>query len=163
MHSTPPEPLQLHRLISIESVELSLSGTLRAEVLRQLVNKLPAIKDSVDAQDKLLKALVEREQLHSTGIGDGVALPHARNALVGLVEHPALVFGRHNQGIAYGSIDGQAAKLFILLVAPNVTSHLQILARLSRVLRHSKVREELLIAPRPEKIIQILMEAEHRL
>ena len=112
------------------------------------------------ADGQLLRALREREQLHSTGIGDGIALPHARNALVGLVDHPILVFGRHAQGIPYGAIDAIPARLFFLLVAPTVTQHLSILARLSRVLRDPKLRQGLQTAERPEKVLQLLRGAE---
>lgn len=139
---------------------LNLRGGQREEVLRQLVETLPEISDNAGAQQSLLKALLERETLHSTGIGDGVALPHARNALVGLVERPSLVFGRHAHGIPFGSIDGRDAKLFFLLVAPNVTTHLQMLAKLSRVLRHSRVRDALLVAEGGEQVIQIIRDAE---
>lgn len=157
------EPLQLHKLLTAETMDLNLAGSQKEEILRLLVNKVVEIRDNAEARDRLLRALMEREQLHSTGIGDGVALPHARNALVGLVQRPVLVFGRHSQGISYGSIDGKAARLFFLLVAPNVTMHLQILARLSRILRHARSREELLLAGRAERIVQIIRDAESKL
>jgi mannitol/fructose-specific phosphotransferase system IIA component (Ntr-type) len=71
--------------------------------------------------------------LASTGIGDGLALPQARNALGDVLQRPIIVFGRHAQGIAYGSIDGNPVRLFFLLVAAvNLTQHLHLLARLSR-------------------------------
>jgi mannitol/fructose-specific phosphotransferase system IIA component (Ntr-type) len=110
-----------------------------------------------------LRALHEREQLHSTGIGDGIALPHARNALVGLVDHPIIVFGRHPDGIPYGAIDAMPARLFFLLIAPTVTQHLAILARLSRVLRDPKLRRNLLAADKSEKIIALVRDAESQL
>ena len=111
----------------------------------------------------MLRALHEREQLHSTGIGDGIALPHSRNALVGLVDQPIMVFGRHKQGIPYDAIDGVPARLFFLLVAPTVTQHLAILARLSRLLRDPKLRQSLLTADKPEKVIALIREAEAKL
>ena len=108
-------------------------------------------------------ALREREELHSTGIGDGVALPHARNALVGLVDHPIIVFGRHPQGIPYGAIDGMPARLFFLLVAPTVTQHLAVLARVSRLLRDPKIRQGLLAASSAENVLAIIRDAESRM
>jgi mannitol/fructose-specific phosphotransferase system IIA component (Ntr-type) len=107
--------------------------------------------------------LHEREELHSTGIGDGVALPHARNALIGLVDHPIIVFGRHPQGIPYGAIDGMPARLFFLLVAPTVTQHLAVLARISRLLRDPRVRQELLTADSAKKVLALIREAESRM
>src|SRR2546427_9630998 len=120
-------------LISAVTIELRLAGRQRDEVLTELVGKIPEIASRPDARQTLLRALQEREQLHSTGIGDGVALPHARNALVGLVDKPVIVFGRHDRGVPYGSIDAQPARRFFLLVTPTVTQHLQILARISRL------------------------------
>src|SRR5690348_9668157 len=119
----------LSKLLSPASVNLNLKGTDRDTVLEELVNHVSEIAKQPDARQTLLKALREREQLHSTGIGDGVALPHARNALVGLVAKPVVVFGRHDQGIAFGAIDARPAHLFFLLVTTTVAQHLGILAR----------------------------------
>jgi mannitol/fructose-specific phosphotransferase system IIA component (Ntr-type) len=76
------------------------------------------------------------------------------------VDHPLLVFGRHKEGINYGALDGIPARLFFLIVAPNVTEHLAILARLSRVLRVPKLRKGLLVADSPERVISLVREAE---
>ena len=142
------------------AITLRLAGRQRDDVLEELVSMIAEIADCADARQKLLRALQEREALHSTGIGDGIALPHARNALVGLVNQPVIVFGRHEQGVAYGAIDGQPAKLFFLIVAPTVTQHLAILARLSRMLRNPKLRQALLAADKPERVLPLLREAE---
>src|SRR5690348_15084373 len=117
------------------AIQLDLKSKNRSEVLRELAALIPEIANRTDAQQTLVRALEEREQLHSTGIGDGIALPHARNALVGLVEKPVIVVGRHPQGIPFGAIDNKPAQLFFLLIAPTVTQHLAILARVSRLLR----------------------------
>ena len=161
MSSPVPSRLVLSDLISAETVVLNLHGSQRDDVLTELVDKIPKLDD--DARKTLLKALQERETLCSTGIGDGIALPHCRNALVGLVDKPIVVFGRHAQGIAYGSVDGNPARLFFLIVATNVSQHLQILARLSRILRAPRIRENLLNAERPEKVIGLLQEAEQKI
>ena len=141
-------------------MNLNLASTDRDAVLNELVNQIPQLAKQPEARKTLLRALQERELLHSTGIGDGIALPHARNALVGLVDEPIVVFARHTTGIPYGAIDGVPARLFFLLIAPTVTQHLGILARLSRVLRDPKVRQNLLTADRPEKIIALMKDAE---
>src|SRR5499427_4077746 len=96
-----PGPIVLSQLLSPASVNLELKSTDREAVLEELVNQIAAIAKQPEARQTLLRALHEREQLHSTGIGDGVALPHARNALVGLVDHPIIVFGRHAEGLPY--------------------------------------------------------------
>lgn len=153
----------LTELLSPARINLNLQSRDREAVLEELVKQIPELAGQPDAQQTLLRALREREQLHSTGIGDGIALPHARNALVGLVDEPLLVFGRHASGIPYDSIDEVPAKLFFLLIAPTVTQHLAILARLSRVLRDPKLRQGLLAAQKPEQVIDLVREAEAKL
>ena len=150
----------LSELLSHETINLNLRSGDRDSVLEELTDQIPQLKGQPDARQTLLKALHEREALHSTGIGDGIALPHARNALVGLVDHSLMVFGRHPTGIPYGAIDSAPARLFFLLVAPTVTQHLAILARLSRLLRDPALRQKLLTATQPGQIIDILREAE---
>ncbi len=152
--------LALSQLLSPARINLSLQSTDREAVLSELVNQIPELADQPTAKQNLLRALQEREQLHSTGIGDGIALPHARNALVGLVDRPLIVFGRHSPGIPYGAIDAAPARLFFLLIAPTVTQHLAILARLSRILRDPKLRQNLLAADSAEKVIGLVGEAE---
>lgn len=146
--------------LSPATINLNLKSTDRSGVLEELVEQIPALADRPDARQTLLRALHEREQLYTTGIGDGVALPHARNALVGLVDRPVIVFGRHADGIPYGSIDGAPARLFFLLVAPTVTQHLAILARISRLLRNPKLRQGLLAAEDSAKVIEMIQAAE---
>jgi len=155
--------LRLADLIKPARVKLNLTGGNRDEVLQELVDMIPEAQENPAARDKLLKALHEREQLHSTGIGDGVALPHARNALVGLVDKPVIVFGRHATGIPYGAVDGQPAQLFFLIVAPSVTQHLAVLARISRVLREPRLRQNLLSAPTVNQVITAIAEAESKM
>src|SRR5213596_729986 len=155
--------LLISDLISAATIELCLRGRQRDDVLDELVGRIPEIAARPDARQTLLRALQEREQLHSTGVGDGVALPHARNALVGLVEKPVVVFGRHDQGIAYGAIDAQPAKLFFLLVTTTVTQHLQILARISRLVRDPKLRQNLTTSNKPEKVLALIREAEAKM
>ena len=153
----------LSELISPATLNLNLKSADRDAVLDELVGQIPAVARQPEARSTLLRALREREQLHSTGIGDGVALPHARNALVGLVDRPVIVFGRHAQGIPFDAIDGEPARLFFLLVAPTVTQHLAVLARISRLLRDPRVRQELLTADSAKKVLALIREAESRM
>jgi mannitol/fructose-specific phosphotransferase system IIA component (Ntr-type) len=156
-------PVVLSELLAPATINLNLCGTDREKVLEELVSQIPELVDQPEARATLLHALHEREQLHSTGIGDGVALPHARNGLVGLVDHSIIVFGRHNEGVAYDAIDRIPARLFFLLIAPTVAQHLAILARLSRLLRAPTLRQNLLTAPSPEAALSLLRDAEAKL
>jgi PTS system nitrogen regulatory IIA component len=152
--------LALSELLSPARMDLNLASKDRDGVLRELVDLIPELADQPEARQTLLRALYEREELHSTGIGDGIALPHSRNPLVGLVDRPLMVFGRHGGGIPYGAIDSAPARLFFLVVAPTVTQHLAILARLTRVLNNPKVREGLLSAGTAEEVLELLRNAE---
>lgn len=150
----------LHQLLGPKCIQLTLVSHTREAVLEELVACVPQLADRPEARRKLLAALLERERLHSTGIGDGIALPHARDALAGVVDEPVLVFGRHPTGIAYGAVDGKPARLFFLLLAPSVTQHLAMLARISRLLRNEALRKALLAATTPSEVIASVREAE---
>ena len=158
-----PGSVTLSELLSPRRINLELQSADRESVLQELVNQIPELQGQPEARQTLLRALHEREQLHSTGIGDGIALPHARNALVGLVDRDLIVIGRHAAGIPYGAIDEVPARLFFLLIAPTVTQHLAILARLSRLLRDPKLRQALLSATSPEDMIALVREAEAKM
>ncbi len=160
MNQPSATPFYLHEFLTGEAIKLNLAGSQRDEVLNELIDLIPALAAQPASKEKLFRALQERELLHSTGIGDGIALPHARNALVGLVDKPVIVFGRHPTGIPYGAVDNEPARLFFLLVATNVSQHLQILARISRLLRDSRLRRDLLQADKPETVIALITKAE---
>ena len=155
-------PTDVSGLLFPATINLDLKSTDRETVLGELVHQIPQLANEPEARLTLLRALHEREELYSTGIGDGVALPHARNALVGLVDQPIIVFGRSAAGIPFGAVDAQPAKLFFLLVAPTVTQHLAILARLSRLMRDARLRQSLLSADKPEKVVEIIRKAESK-
>lgn len=155
--------VMLSQLLSPASINLKLRSDDRDSVLSELVDQVPQFESQPEARETLLRALHEREQLHSTGIGDGVALPHARNALVGLVHDPLLVFGRHDKGIPFDAIDKIPARLFFLLLAPNVTLHLAILARVTRLVNDPRLRKSLLTADSAEKVISLIRDAEGKL
>ncbi|HOX56422.1 MAG TPA: PTS sugar transporter subunit IIA [Candidatus Paceibacterota bacterium] len=160
---TSPNSVVLSNLLSPATINLDLQSPDRDSVLSELVDQIPQLAKRPEARQTLLRALREREQLHSTGIGDGIALPHARNALVGLTDQPMVAFGRHPRGIPYDAIDSVPARLFFLLVAPTVTQHLTILARLTRLLRDARLRQALLAADQPEQVMALIRDAEAKL
>jgi mannitol/fructose-specific phosphotransferase system IIA component (Ntr-type) len=147
-------------LLAPAAVLLHLASPDRDALLAELAAAIPELRAAPEKRDSLLLALRQREELHSTGIGDGVALPHARTALTGLVQQPVIVFGRHAKGINFGAIDGRPVQLFFLLVTTSVTQHLQILARISRLLRGAALRQKLLAVDRPEQVITLIREVE---
>jgi mannitol/fructose-specific phosphotransferase system IIA component (Ntr-type) len=150
----------LNQMLRSGGIDLHLHSENRDQIFQELIDKVPYLHKRLDAQETLLKALTEREKLCSTGLGEGIALPHTRNTISGLADYPVLVFGRHDRGIPYGALDGAPVHLLFLLIAPTVSQHLQILARLTRLLRKPDIRQALLRASSPEEVLDIFEEAE---
>ena len=111
--------------------------------------------------EAMLQVLLERERLGSTGIGEGIAIPHGK--LQGLDEI-LLSFGRSSEGIDFDAMDGKPVHLFFLLMAPENSAglHLKILAKISRMLKDPALRNNLLRAKSKEKIWRIIEEQEQK-
>ena len=133
----------------------NLTGKTGQAVLSELCRPL-AQSQKVDGQ-KLLETLLEREKLGSTGIGDGVAIPHGK---VKNAKELVLAFGRSHAGVDFNSLDGRPAQLFFLLIAPEeaVGVHLKMLARISRILKDPLTRKQLLEAPDAASIYTVISE-----
>ena len=124
-----------------DAVVLNLASAAKEDVLREMAGAVAAAESSIDA-DVLLKVLQDREALQSTGIGEGVAIPHGK--LPGL--HRLIAsFARSRAGVDFASIDGQPTHLFFLLVVPEHSGgqHLKALARISRFFRDAAFRTRL--------------------
>ena len=123
-------------------------------VLVELTERLVAtqrIKNSREA----VQVLLEREKLGSTGIGEGIAIPHGK---LKELDDVVAVFGRSPDGIDFDSMDGAPAQLFFLLMAPenSASTHLKALARISRLLKDRAFREELLHADSQDDLFEII-------
>jgi PTS system nitrogen regulatory IIA component len=153
----------LSELLRIDQIQLNLRGADKPLVLRELVELTPELRDEPSQRDAFLQSLLERERLHTTALGDGIALPHARNPLGGLLKRSLIVFGRHSPGIPFGAMDNKPVQLFFLIASPNLTEHLGVLARISRVLRDQKLRADLLSVALPDQVIPLIREVEQRL
>lgn len=151
-----PKPVHIGEFIDNAGVILELRGRRRDDILGELIDRLPQLSGRPADRQRLFEALREREELCSTSVGDGVAIPHARNALIGLVDRPMIVFARKSEGLPFDAVDGSLVRLFFLVVAPTVTSHLQTLARLSRLLRNPQVRQGLLSAESVSRVLSII-------
>jgi len=110
----------------------------------------------------LLQVLLERERLGSTGIGEGIALPHGK---VDRLDRLLVSFGRSIEGLGFDSIDDQPVYLFFLLVAPenSAGAHLQALAKISRFLKDSNFRQRLMDAKSNAEIYRIIIEKDEEL
>lgn len=131
-------------------------------VLEEVAQFLSAFVDGATARAQDLKAaLVAREQLGSTGVGEGVAIPHAK--IAGLSQLLAC-FGRSLPGVAFDAIDDQPVRLiFVLLVPENSAgAHLKALARISRLLKNDSFRAQLLQLPDAEALYRAFLEEDNR-
>ncbi len=139
-----------------DAVILDLAQEKKDEVLAEMAGALARAESSLDA-DRLLEVLVEREGLQSTGIGDGVAIPHGK--LPGL-ERLLASFARSVPGIDFDSIDGQSTQLFFLLIVPEHSGgkHLKALARISRFFRDEAFRQKLIEAESLDDIFRAIEE-----
>lgn len=134
-----------------------VAGSTAAEVLTQICRPLAATT-GVDVQ-RLVDALLARERQCSTGVGDGVAIPHARVAgLRGLVAG----FGRSRAGIDFKALDSKPTTLFFVLLAPEGVPglHLNALARISRLFKSAAFRESLLRANGAAESLQLIAAAD---
>lgn len=112
-------------------------------------------------KDDILSVLLNREKLGSTGIGNGIAIPHGKIASLDSI---FAIFGRSHDGVNFESHDQKPTHLFFVLLAPEaaIGSHLQALARLSRLLKESSMRERL-IKCLPEELFDILLTEDDKL
>lgn len=152
--------MKITSLLQKEALISELRSQDKASVIRELAEMICRIEPEVDV-DHLSQVLMEREQLGSTGIGSGVAIPHGK---ISQIEHITIAFGRSTQGIDFDSQDGEKAHLFFVLVAPEQTAglHLKALAKLSRLLKQPDFRQKLLEAPDAGSIYQILEEEDEK-
>jgi nitrogen PTS system EIIA component len=157
-----PAALTVANVITPARINLNLTASDKNGVLRELC---ALVLDPHEERlfETLFQALRAREDLCPTCVTEGVAIPHARNALVGLVDTPVLAYGRHNRGVDFGALDGKPVHHFFLLCAPNVRQHLQLLSRLARLVNNPDFRAWLDAAQKPEDIIALIQEAEPRI
>lgn len=119
--------------------------------------RLLQVSGKVRDTEELIRVIMEREALGSTGIGEGVAIPHAK---LPLLREIVVAFGRSSRGIDFHSVDGRPAHLFFLLVTPddNPGEHLRTLARISRILKNRALREQLMQASRSDDMQRLIAE-----
>lgn len=143
-------PLTVADFLARDSVVADLAASDKEGVLREMVASLAGrgvIGDGAHA----LSVLLERERLGSTGIGEGIAIPHGKLPELTSV---VAVFARCRGGVEFDSLDGEPASIFFLLLSPENSAnlHLKALARISRLLKSRNFRKELLDAPGAEEI-----------
>ncbi len=150
--------MKLSEILAIDNVIPELKAKDKNGVLDELAGAIATYDMNID-KETLVNVLIERENLGSTGIGDGVAIPHGK---MSSVEKPIVSFGRSKKGLDFDSMDGQPAFLFFLLLAPENSSgvHLQVLTKIARILKSSTFRKALMEVPSREEIYQTIVQTD---
>jgi len=141
--------------LSVETISLDLKSTTKAEVLEELVDLL-ARSGRIKDRAAVLKVVTDREKRMSTGMQNGVAIPHGKTDSVdGLVA----AFGISRKGIEFGGLDNIPSQFFVMTVSPDSRTgpHIQFLAEISRPLNDGAVRQKLLDAKTPEEVLSLLV------
>lgn len=139
-------------------IHYRVSGQTRDETLRSVVQLMP-LPDGVD-RGFLLSVLLAREALGSTGIGDGIAIPHIRNPIVLHVSQPLVSLGFLEQPVDFMALDGKPVRVLFTLVTPTVRAHLHLLARLSFMLRDPQFKNAVTTETGRETILQLVEQVE---
>ncbi len=137
-----------------------LNSQNKEEVLKELVQALAQVEKQLDVE-RMLEILLERESLGSTGIGDGIAIPHGKSKNVKKLIGS---FGKSTPGLDFQSMDAKLTHLFFLLVAPENSSgiHLKALARISRLMKDQEFRKRLMEANSAEEIYSLFSEGDEK-
>ena len=150
--------MSLLDILSVKSAIVGLKGESKDDIIEELVDSLE-VGASITDRDKVLQAVLEREKIMSTGIGDGIAIPHGKSdAVVEL----AAALGIHKRGVDFEALDGEPTFVFFLLVSPaNISGpHIKALARISRMLKNDSFKKKLIEAGSAGQILEVIEEEE---
>jgi PTS system nitrogen regulatory IIA component len=142
-------------------IHYRVGGTTKHAVLENALKMIKGVEEA--AMAPLLAMFLAREQLASTGIGDGIAIPHTRTPLVGYVTRPLLSLSFLETPINYDALDGKPVLALFLLVSPTIRAHLRILGHLSFALRDPVFKTAILKQETRETILAIMRRIEERL
>lgn len=147
----------IDQLMTTELITLDEPPTGKESAIEYLLDFI-AEAGRVDDRDTALSALMEREEETTTGVGKGIAIPHAQTSAV---DQPSVAFCRSSTGLDFDSMDGQPAHLIFMILAPEggTDEHLDILSTLSRSLMHEEVRGGLYEADTPTEVQTVMQEA----
>lgn len=148
--------MRLSELLEENNIIPDLKAKDKKGALEELAQAMVSQKPYLD-KGALVNVLLDRERLGSTGIGDGVAIPHGK---FHGIEQPIISFGRSRKGLDFESMDGEPVYLFFLLVAPenSASIHLKALAKIARILKNSSFRKVLIEAQTQKEIYETIIQ-----
>ena len=141
-------------LLTLECINLNLKGQTKQEIIDEMVEILYQ-GGKLNDKEEYKKAILAREAQSSTGLEEGIAIPHAKTSAVKI---PSIAFGLSKNGVDYKSLDGEPSKLFFMIAAPANASntHIEILSKLTTMLLDDEIREKLLEVKTEQEVIDIL-------
>jgi PTS system nitrogen regulatory IIA component len=148
--------MQLDQILKIGFINENMLAKTKAEALEELVNTL--IKGGLKLDSvKVIEVLQQREKLGSTGIGDGLAIPHGK---ISSLNEIVVAFGRSKKGVDFDSLDGKTVHIFFLLLAPenSVGQHLKALAKISKMLKTANFRQKLIETDSKSDLYKLIIE-----
>ncbi len=148
--------MKIMDFLSKKAILTDIKSTKKEEVIKELVDVLVTAGEIEKRyRNKLIEALMTRESLGSTAIGQGIAIPHAKSDCV---DNLIAAFGLSKKGVDFDSLDGELAYIFFLLVAPQDSAgpHLKALARISRLLKDKYFRDSLRACTDDKSIVKII-------
>ena len=150
--------MRLTELLNAQAITTRLRSRTKRDTIAELVDLLEAAH-GLSSKGEILDRVLRREAMMSTGIGNGVAIPHGKARLV---DRLVAACGVSQEGLDFESVDGEPATLFILLVAPETggAMHVKVLANISRLLKEETVRQSLREATGPDAFLATLRAAE---
>jgi nitrogen PTS system EIIA component len=142
-------------VLSPDAINVDLKAKDKKGVLDELA--APVAELSGASREELVKVLIERERLGSTGIGGGIGIPHGKLAKISTL---LLGFGLSRRGVEFESMDGRPTHLFFLLLTPESSAglHLKLLARISRLLKNEDFKVQLMQAATAEDVLSVIRE-----
>lgn len=152
--------MKITELLSKDTIILNLKSKTKLEVIDELIDKLDTA-GKLNDREEYKKAILKREEEFSTGVGDGVAIPHAKTSAVKL---PSLAFGYSKEGIDYDSLDGQPAHIFFMIAGQDNADneHLETLSRLSVMLMNEDFKRKIPTIKTEEDLLRIIDEQESK-
>jgi len=147
--------MELREFFAEEAVQLELAGTTKDDILKELIALLGLDEKN---EQMLFKMLKRRENLGSTGIGRGIAIPHCRSLVVNKLR---VAFGRKKEGVDFKAMDGQPVHFFFLIVAPPLevsNQYLPVLGKIAQFSKEPDLPSRLLALTSPAQFMQLLEE-----
>ena len=147
--------MELRDFFSEDAIKLELQGNTKDEILKELIDLL-GLDDK--SEGMLFKMLKRRENLGSTGIGRGIAIPHCRSLMVSKLR---VAFGRKSKGVDFKAIDEKPVYFFFLIVAPPLevsNQYLPVLGKIAQFSKEPDVPERMLSIKQPKEFMQLLQE-----